>query len=194
MVALFGHNPFSSATRRVCAIRVRLYHYEATDLARLWSSGRYWTAKDGGAQAIGGIWTRQKVQRALTMSYGKAQLADGFRPMHEPSMWHPDHFLWQRRSVMYQRLSELYDAGADLGDTICAFDDEGRFKGVGHGIDSLWWRRFWNEFLPEVRPLHQRAVATTACVEELSKAKSVGSCPCDCVSCELWSGWRGQRA
>ena len=195
MEAQFRHNPFPSSSRPARALRLQLYHYEATKWTALWSTGRYWTAKDGGAQGIGGVWTRRKLRRALSMSYGKAQLPDGFRPMHEPSMWHPDHYLWQTRSVMYQRLTALHGQGTDLGAAICAFDDEGRYAGAGNGLAALWWRRFWDEFMPEVRPLHGRAVSTTSCALRLGKGKASGDdgCPCDCLSCALWSEWRRQR-
>jgi hypothetical protein len=194
---LFERNPFPSGSKPVRSLRITLYLYRATTPSEMLQTGRYWTVKVAGNQ-VGGVMTRRSlresnvapgndklVQSGATSSAKASDAHPTSGPyflLRDPSMWHPDHYLWQTETTVYRDMMHAWDAPGRKLEKVVTVRMESFTKSVSGGANpSSLYERLWNEFLPRVRQVHQHLLATIDAVKDTPTGAS------GCLSCRLES-------
>ena len=200
---LFLRNPFpSSSSRPVKSIRISLYLYRSTDWATMRETGQWWRAKYAGPQ-VRKIMTRRSLLKhyltpsptpiAMTRDKKKDEsttaTSDSFFQLHDPSIWHPDHYLWQQRTNFYKRVVLPIDAAIKSGQRVRLSESLASQLDTDANWDKNLIALLWNDFLPRLQGVHGRLVETIRIGAGMD-ATQEGAC----LSCQLQSAWERESS
>lgn len=209
--SLFKHNPFPSSTRPVKSLRISLYLFQPTSIKEMMQSAskegggraKYWHVKYVGSQTHqraftkrsllklfgggGGDGTAEEGQKHVSVapagSPPSQQQSPNLYRLREPSMWHPDHYLWQTETALWAGLTSTLEhhlarerGGGSHDQTASTSSSSSSLAAdlswiVSPSSDTECspntYAHFWAEFLPALRVLHRRILASTACARDL---------------------------
>ena len=186
---LFKRNPFPSRSRPVRSLRISLYLYSPLSVAEMRAAAtpkgggraKYWSIKYVGSQTHQRAFTRRSLTKLLCGGSGGVDGATRANPsvksptlyrLREPSAWHPEHYLWQTSTTLHARLTSMLAKHLAAAVSAATPSSLSWILTEEDVLPSGLYDRFWSEFLPALRTLQRRIIASTDCARDMMRAES----------------------